>query len=236
MVHDTLSRWPHKPHSTLPLGMVQTPERRRRLTYVLVAPIHFIRAQSCNMGILVRKDTFSHLPVLNPVSIASGRSSASRLNDGASRRWAGRTLISTESLIGNFDPWVLSRLHTAFWLEHCPCLVQQRTRRPSCLARLVLVRRFNYPQCYLDITRLCGIGISAITAFNAGRPPNGPHFVFPLCERLGNAARIPVAAAQGKASFFLYGKSGNCREGSACCDHQSLGPERTMYSFAVGSL
>src|SRR6266702_2924215 len=144
-MHDTLSQWLGKPLSTLPLGIVQTSERRQRLTYLrrrLVATIHS-SAPKVAIWAFSSKDPFSHLPFPDPVPIASVRSSASPFNDSVSRGRAGRTLMwimNIEPLIGNFDPWAVL---FAFRLEHRPCLVRQRTRRLSCLARRVLVRRSN---------------------------------------------------------------------------------------------
>jgi len=77
-------------------------------------------------------------------------------------------LMNVEPLIGNFDPWAVCFAYGAFRPEHSLCLVELRTRRPSCHARLALVRCFNWPQCYLDVTRLCGISVSVVIAFNAG--------------------------------------------------------------------
>jgi hypothetical protein len=126
-------------------------------------------------------------------------------------------LMNAEPLIGNFDPWAFCFAYGAFRLEHSLCLVEQRTHRPSCHARRTLVRRFNLPRCYLDVTRLCGILVSRLSPRSMLVVIYGdmvPTVDTPSASRcLRHPARIPVAVALAQAPF--YTEIGELREDSA---------------------
>jgi hypothetical protein len=71
------------------------------------------------------------------------REERASLSDNVSRGRNYMWFMNVRPIIGNFDPCPVSFVYSAFGLGHRLCLVQQRTRRPSCHARLVLARRFS---------------------------------------------------------------------------------------------